>query len=1038
MLRSLLVVFAGVVSIVIGNVICLADPVDFSSQIRPILSDRCFLCHGPDNESREAELRLDRRDSAVEDRGDYAVIVPGKSGVSELVARIVSDDPSSVMPPPETQKSLSADEIELLRRWIDEGARYDKHWAFVAPVRPPLPAVSDSASAWVRNPIDQFVVAKLEREGLMPSKRADQVTLLRRLHLDLTGLPPTIREIDQYVADTSDSAHQELVDRLLASPHYGERWGRQWLDAARYADSDGYEKDLQRDVWPWRDWVIRAFNDDMPYDRFILEQIAGDLILDASREQVIATGFLRNSMVNEEGGADPEQFRVEGIFDRMDAIGKSILGITTKCAQCHSHKYDPLTQADFYGMFAFLNNCEETYQAAYTDEQYLRREKILSDIHNIEEQLQHSAPNWRDRLATWAHKRRGNQPEWTPVEPTELPFEGQKFRVLEDGSILSESYAPPHSKVFFGVEVAMTQITAVRLELLTHPQLPGNGPGRSRYGTGALTEFKVFVEPLDQSSPRKMVKFVRATADVCPTEKPLKAPFFDVKEEGGDKRRTGPVEFAIDRDDETAWTTDSGPATRNQPRKAVFVADKPFGFADGTKLAIRMEQSHGGPNGNDRQNYLMGRYRFSLTTAIDPVADPLPASVRQLIESKEPEAWTEEEWADTFSYWRTTVADWSEANERIESLLEGFPVGDFQLVTSERSVPRTTHRMERGDFLSPAEVVEPHTPSFLHPFPADAPRNRLGFAQWLVDRESPTTARAIVNRVWQAYFGIGLVETPEDLGSQAPPASHPQLLDWLAVEFMDHGWSFKHLHRLIVDSATYRQSSKRTARQTEVDPRNRLLARGPRMRVDAEIVRDIALTASGLLNHQVGGRSVYPPAPELLFLPPASYGPKNWFTENDQQRYRRSIYVHAYRSVPYPPLQVFDAPNGDAACVRRARSNTPLQALTLLNEPQFVECSRALAARVHQEPDLDDDAGIRRAFRLCLTRRPADEEVALLQKLLDQSRARYAKQPTEARTVVGIETKDEEHSNQDAEVNLAAWTIVCRVILNLDETITKQ
>ncbi len=1010
-------------------------PIDFARQVRPLLSDNCFLCHGPDEESREAELRLDRRADATADRGGYAAVVPGDMAASELVARITSDDDSLVMPPSDSGKALTAAEVEVLERWVQQGAPYADHWAFVAPRRPALPKLADKALKWVRNPIDYFVIDKLEREGLTPSPIADRITLLRRLHLDVKGLPPTIEEIEQFLADSQEGAYKRLIEKLIASPHYGERWGRHWLDAARYADSDGYEKDLQRTVWPYRDWVIDALNADKPYDQFIVEQIAGDMLPNATKQQIIATGFLRNSMVNEEGGADPEQFRIEGLFDRMDAIGKAVLGLTTQCAQCHTHKYDPLTQSEYYGMFAFLNNCVESFEVAYIEEQAQREQSILERITAIEDELRRNTPDWREQLADWAQTQRGNQPKWVPIDLVERPFEGEKFRRLDDLSILSESFAPPKSNTTFSGYTNVSNVTAVRLELLTHPQLPGGGPGRSIDGTAALSEFDLFIAPRDGSLPRAPVKFSSVTADVNPAEKPLQWPYLEPERKGGDKRRTGPVEFTIDDDEETAWTTDSGPATRHQSRKAVFVAAEPFGFAKGSKLSFHLRQRHGGNNASSKENYLMGRYRFSITTVPDASADPLPARLRTLIDTTDSSDWTNLQWGEAFSYWRTTVGDWSAANAQIDELLADFPDGDFQLVTRERSQPRTTYLLKRGDFLNRGEIVEPHTPEFLHPLPENAPPNRLSFSRWLVDRQSPTTARTIVNRVWQAYFGIGLIETPEDLGMQSPAPSHPQLLDWLAVEFMESGWSFKHLHRLILNSAVYRQSSNVTPDLSRFDPRNRLLARGPRVRVDAEIVRDIALAASGLLNTKVGGPSVYPPAPEFLFLPPASYGAKNWFTAAGEQDYRRSLYVHAYRTVPYPPLQNFDAPNGDAACVRRTRSNTPLQALTLLNETQFVQCSRALAKRIHRETSVGDDAsGLRRAFRLCVARLPDDDELRKLQILLDKTRIHYRKHASDAQALVGKVSSTDGGDPSE----LAAWTVVCRAILNLDETITKQ
>ena len=530
---------------------------------------------------------------------------------------------------------------------------------------------------------------------------------------------------------------------------------------------------------------------------------------------------------------------------------------------------------------------------------------------------------------------RRSELDWEVLRPVELPFEGQKFRVLEDSSIISESYAPTKSSPEIVSHTKAEGITGVRMELLTHPQLPLGGPGRSIRGTGALTEMSVFVAPLDHPDQRTKVKIVSATADVNPEEAP-QPDEFRAKDKETDKRVTGPIEYAIDDNKETAWTTDNGPGRRNQSRKAVFVFEQPVGFPQGTVVTIQPTMSHGGWNSDDNQNCLMGRYRFSLTTDGEPYADPLPRQVRQWLDVPM-ESRTQAQQDAIFSHWRTTVDAWSVANREIESLWKEFPEGTTQLALQQRRRPRDTFVLTRGDFLSPEQQVEPGVPDFLHPLPPGDDPSRLTFARWLVDKRSPTTARAIVNRIWQAYFGIGLVETSDDLGSQSTPASHPELLDWLAVELMDHHWSLKHIHRLIVSSATYRQSSHRDMESQASDPYNRFLARGPRFRVDAEIVRDITLSASGLLDRRVGGPAVCPPAPRFLFEPPASYGPKAWNEATDSDRYRRGLYTFRFRSVLYPMLESFDAVPGNVSCVRRNRSNTPLQALTTLNEPLSIE-----------------------------------------------------------------------------------------------------
>jgi hypothetical protein len=893
---------------------------------------------------------------------------------------------------------------------------------------------------------------------------------LRRLSLDLVGLPPTIAEVDAFLADQSEKTYENVVDRLLASPHYGERWARIWLDAARYADSDGYEKDKSRQVWAYRDWVINAFNQNLPYDRFIIEQIAGDLLPTATPDQLMATGFLRNSMINEEGGVDPEQFRMEAMFDRMDAIGKGVLGLTIQCAQCHSHKFDPLTQEEYYRMFAFLNNSYESNVAAYTPGEQMLRADIFRQIREIEAGLQHQAPDWPERMARWEESVAANQPEWTVIQSSEDdPSGGQKMYRLKDGSYLCQGYAPTKHDVTITMTTPVQNITAFRLEQLTDPNLPLGGPGRSIKGTAALTEFKVRVKPIGKPDKGEFVKFVKATADANPAEKPLDAIYDD---KSSKNRVTGPVEMAIDGKDETAWGIDIGPDRRNRPCKAVFVAEKPIAYEEGVEIEVHLVQNHGGWNSDDNQNHNLGRFRLAVTTAPDPVADPLPADVRSALAVSR-DARTPAQTAALFSYWRTTVPEWHEANAKIEELWKQHPEGSSQLVLSERSEPRTTHMLERGDFLKPATSVAPGVPAFLHPLPAGAPATRLSFAQWLADRKSPTTARSFVNRVWQTYFGTGLVSTSEDLGSQSETPSHPELLDWLAVEFMKPedsnrelihqtdnlkrnpelwrrawflsdaqncgNWDIKRLHRLIVMSATYRQASKVTPELLAKDPFNRLLARGPRIRVDAEVVRDVALAASGLFDPTVGGPSVFPPAPDFLFAPPASYGPKTWKTDTGTGRFRRALYTFRYRSVPYPALQAFDAPNGDFSCVRRTRSNTPLQALTSLNEPIFLECARGLAQQTLRDGGANDAERATYAFRRCLARLPSATESATLLTLLAKEVERFS---DDKHNPWELAAADPEHPPElpvgTTPAQLAAWTAVSRVLLNLDETITKE
>jgi len=907
------------------------------------------------------------------------------------------------------------------------------HWAFKSPIRPQVPEVKNKK--WVRTPIDNFVLARLEKEGLKPSPEADKVTLLRRLSLDVVGLPPTIAEMDASLTDKSSEAYEKQVERLVNSPHYGERWGRHWLDAARYADSDGFEKDKPRFIWAYRDWVINAFNHDLPYDRFIIEQIAGDQLPNSNQDDLIATGFLRNSMLNEEGGVDPEQFRMEGLFDRMDCIGKSVLGLTIQCAQCHNHKFDPLTQEEYYRLFAFLNNDHEASLIAYSTEHQMLVANLSRQMRDLEAGLRHTTPDWQERMNGWEDSVKRNAGE-----------NGERFYYYADGSIRAASYAPTQWTAHFRGTNNLPFIGAFQLEQLTDPNLPCGGPGRSIKGMAALSEFKVEAMDLQIPTNKIEVKFVKATADFAHAEKLLEPEFQSEnrKRNGGDKRIYGPVEYAIDGKGDTAWGIDAGPGRRNQPRKAVFIPEKPLAFTNGVVLDFQLQQNHGGDNSDDNENHNLGRWRISVTSVTNVVADPLPAGVREIFKVPR-ERRTPAQIAAVFSHWRTTVPEFKEVNDRIEALWKQWPEGTptLTLMTRQGKGPidelRTTHMLRRGDWLKPGQEVTFGVPSFLHPLPPNADGSRLTFAKWLVDRKSPTTARAFVNRVWQAYFGLGLVDTPEDFGTRCEKPSHPELLDWLACEFMESGWSVKALHRLIVKSATYRQSSRVTPDLYSKDPYNRLLARGPRFRVEGEIVRDIALSASGLLNPEMGGRSIYPPAPEFLFQPPASYGPKVWREETGAERYRRSLYIFKFRSVPYPMLQTFDAPNGDFSCVRRARSNTPLQALISLNETEFVACAQALAHKMLVEGGKTDAERVNYAFRRALSRPPNADERKELLALLDKEKQRIAQgwvNPLELAT--GKNEKPVELPSGATPTQLAAYTVVSRVLLNLDETITKE
>ena len=1020
-----------------------AHKIDFTKELEPLFIERCYDCHG--EKKQESGMRADSRESLLKGGDNGPSIIVSNSAQSILV-QVLADTHEDIAAMPKKKEKFTPEQIGLVRAWIDQGAIWEggngkgytyntNHWAFKAPVRPVPPAVSNQK--WPRTPIDNFILAKLDAEKLKPSPEADKITLLRRLALDLVGLPPSPEEVDAFLADKSPDAYAKQVERLLASPHYGEKWGRFWLDAARYADSDGFEKDKTRNVWFYRDWVVKAFNDDVPYDLFVLKQLAGDLLPNATQDDIVATGFLRNSMINEEGGIDPEQFRMEAMFDRMDAIGKSVLGLTIQCAQCHDHKFDPISQQEYFSLFAFLNNDHEAKRIVYSPDQQMRVANISREISDLEAGLRHRTPDWEERMARWEKSVTTNQPTWTVIRPVveDITTGGQKFLPQPDGSFLAQGYAVGKSGPHFWLTNELQNITAFRFELLTDPNLPANGPGRSLKGIGALSEFTVDMSPLD-STNKTRVKFSNATADFGMKESKLTPEHFD---KAMSNRVVGPVTFASDNDETTAWGIDAGPGRRNTDRVAVFQCDQPAGLAGGTVWDIRVVQRHGGPINDAHMNYNLGRFRISVTTNAGPIiADSVPKRVRDILaiprEKRSPH-----QISAVFSYWRTLQSEFAETNEKIEKLWAQWPEGETQLTLMARDEPRETRLLKRGDFLKPGNPVQAGTPAFLHPLPSNADSSRLTFAQWLMDKNSPTTARSFVNRVWQSYFGTGLLEASEDFGTRAELPSHPQLLDWLATEFMDSNWSIKKLHRLIVNSATYRQSSLVTPELYARDPFNRLLARGPRFRVEGEIVRDIALASSGLLNPELGGHSVFPPAPEFLFLPPVSYGPKDWPVSTDSDRYRRSLYIFRFRSVPYPLLQTFDAPNGDFSCVRRGRSNTPLQALVSLNETTFMECAQALARKTLAEGGKSDADKINFAFRRAISRPPTDSERKELLALLEKQKEYISEGWVNATELgTGKSVAPEELPPGATPTQLAAYTVVSRVLLNLDETITKE
>jgi len=1012
-------------------------PVDFQKDIQPILTAHCYSCHGP--EKQKSDLRWDDKASVFKNGEHGPILLPGKSADSRVIKLVAGQEKEMVMPLKGDR--LTSQQIGLLRAWIDQGASWPenassatedkrKHWAFKAPVRPRTPGTTSKTS----NPIDNFILARLEKERLKPSPEADRHVLIRRLSLDLIGLPPTIQEVEDFVGDKKSGAYERLVERLLASPHYGERWGRHWLDVARYADTNGYEKDKPRSIWPYRDWVINAMNRDLPYDQFVIEQLAGDLLPGATLEQKVATGFLRNSMLNQEGGIEPEQFRVEALIDRMDAVGKAFLGLTINCCQCHNHKYDPFTQKEYYELYAFLNNDDEAFAEVPTPKQESLRQKIRTDVEGLEQKAIKETTNLFEQMAAWEKMVAEPTTNWSILEPKDWQNFATKFEKLDDFSLLGGGDLQPGGIMRVWGQTSLTNITGFRLEALTNPNLIYGGPGLIGKGSFIVREFTVEASPLDGSVTNK-IKFTRALAD----QEVLG--FAAAKAIDGDTEKGG-------------WIPARTPDRRNQNHMIIFECEKPFGFPGGTKLLITLHQKFDAKDGLDKDSklecHMLGCMRVGLTSDPLPLEiDPLSSEQRSLL-AVAPANRSTAQTLKLFEAFRLTQPGFTNLNEQIDNAWTNWPYPATTLVLEQRPKPRVTHIFKRGDRLRPTEEVQPGVLSVLHPFPTDAPRNRLGLAKWITDLRSPTTARVVANRLWQDYFGQGLVTTPEDFGTRVDTPSNPELLDWLACELMQptieektdaarkagplQPWSLKHMHRLIVNSETYRQSSTVNPELYEKDPYNRLLARGPRFRVEGEVVEDIALSVSGLLNPTIGGPSVYPPIPGSVG--DTAYGGFSWPETKAPDRYRRGMYTFWKRSLPFPSLAAFDTPTGDTSCPRRVRSNTPLQALTTLNEKTFVESAQAMALRVLKEGGADNQSRTAYAFELCTGRKP---DVKELTELVNFWQEQYEYFENHSSAALKVAVPDLSQMPDDVNVHkAAAWAMVSRAILNLDETITKE
>ena len=996
-----------------------ADVPDFNREVRPILSNNCFKCHGPDDKARKSKLRLDVRDEAMKPAksGDRA-IVPGKVDESQMVTRIFSDDDEERMPPAATKKELSAEQKDVLKRWIAGGAKYDAHWAFVAPMQ----AIADWGSrieelekrdavratelrAWPKNPIDDFILARLLDEGLQPAPEADAATLCRRLSLDLTGLPPTPAEADAFAADSTrdpQSAISNLADRLLASPHYGERWARRWLDLARYADTNGYEKDRTRSIWPWRDWVIAALNADMPFDQFTIEQLAGDLLPNATRDQIVATGFHRNTMLNEEGGIDPLEFRFHAMTDRVATTGVTWLGLTVGCAQCHTHKFDPILHREYYQMMAFLNNADEPdldLPAPDADvQQDTRREKVAKLLAELPQKWPAASGDADGKFAEWLARERGRTVVWTTLRPVSAKSNMPLLTVQPDGSVFGSGDITKTDTYELKFASVPRGITALRLEALPDERLPNHGPGMTFY-EGPKGDF--FLGEFQMNAVGQPVKFAKATES------------FSKNAMGG---APATAALAIDGDPQTGW---SASGREGEPSEAVFQLAAPLAHADELSLKMMFGRHYA---------CSLGRFRISATT--DPRgagAREMPEDIAHLLALPE-EQLTAEQRGELREHFLLTAPELAEHAKQIHDLRKPA-VPATTLVFRERPPenPRLTFIHNRGEFLQPTEGVKAGVFSFLPPLNGSGEANRLAFARWLVSPENPLTARVTANRQWAAFFGRGLVRTTEDFGYQGEPPTHPALLDWLAVEFVNQGWSMKRLHRLIVTSATYRQSSRVTPELLTKDAENRLLARGPRGRLDAEMVRDATLLAAGLLSEKIGGPGVYPPQQEGVSE--IAYGSPKWTASAGEDRYRRGLYTFAKRTAPYAMLTTFDAPTGEACIARRDVSNSPLQALTLLNDVVFIEAAQALGRTLASQAGSVEDR-IALLFRRVVTRTPTADEAARLAQFFTTQKARFISNELDGKAVAGEGSGDVNER--------AAWTVLARAVFNLDEAMTKS
>jgi hypothetical protein len=1016
------------------------EPIDFSRDVRPILSDKCFFCHGPDPTHREADLRLDLFSETDGVRGAEDVIVLGHPEESLLLERVCAEDEADRMPPTDSGKELTPEQTETLKRWIAEGVEYQPHWSLIPPERPELPAVKDVA--WSRNPIDRFVLARLDEEGLTPSGEADRRVLIRRLSLDLLGLPPSAEEVHAFVADGSSDAYERLVDRLLASSHFGERMALDWLDAARYADTNGYSIDGGRQMWLWRDWVIDSFNRNRPYDEFLIEQLAGDLLPKPSDAQRTATGFARNNMVTHEGGTIPEENLTNYNVDRVKTLGESVLGLTLACAQCHDHKFDPITQRDYYQLYAYFNSLADIgldgngginpqpFMEARTVLETGEVKELEREITALSKELAHPEAK---QIAAWEMEQReklinrGINLQLLPVELLQVssPLRGAGFGI-EDGRVVRVT--EPDDLVAYDVSMRLPEnaapITGMRLVFYPDTTTPGGGRGfgessalgmksdESKCGTFVVTSLSASsdVVPSDQVNLNRMMGLRNATANSwLPSFSP---------------------EGVLSTSSKDAWSPEIG----SEAVRITITFDKPVIARESPFMTLQVNFGYGA-------NLVGARFEPLAMTGSDDDSE-LPNDLIAILETPREKRSDEQQRLVANYFAEHSAAAWRQrvqlANlrERVATLTEKYPT----MVMRESDTPRETRILNRGDYAQPTEKVVPGVPALLPPLPAGAPANRLGLAEWITMPEHPLTARVAVNRTWQLFFGAGIVRTPADFGAQGEYPTHPELLDWLAVDFRESGWDVKRMVKQVVMSAAYRQNSVPSAELLAKDPDNRLLARGPRFRLPAELIRDAALRTGGLLVPWVGGPSVNPYMPGDLWREVSHFGSspataQSFIQDHGEKLYRRTLYTYWKRSLPPPNMAAFDAPTRETCIVTRANTNTPLQALVMLNDVQFVEAARAFAERiVHQSND--DGDRIAWAFEECVSRPPTPQETVVVERVLSRACNRFESDEAAAATYLasGESTRDERIDPAEH----AAWAQVAAMLLNLSEVVTRN